>query len=188
MNDSYSGNVLNYVLRYYCTARINWISNEFENSFNISHNIWVEYLKKSNYVYIFDDRAFNGIISLDAAINLGVDYKNDSEGYFVSIMTNANKNGNRVINISRVIIENAPYVSDIPGLWKEFTIVSNDSTENNSKIWFERNFTKTFKAEIDNIKYGENNRGYSRDYIGMTIWGNNVNAIKYGYSYLCRVR
>lgn len=188
MNDPYSGNVMNYVLRYYCTARINWNSNEFENSFNISHNIWVQYIKGNNSVYVFDDRAWNGRILVDAKINLAVNPKNDSKGYFVSRMTNANKNGSKISRISRIIIENAPYVSAGPGLWETFTTNSNSSTSNNSKIWFERNYTKKVFAEIDDIKYGENRRGYTPDYIGITVWGNNVSSISYGYEYITRIK
>lgn len=148
----------------------------------------VEYIKGSNSVYVFDDRAHNGRILVDAKINLAVNHKNDSKGYFVSRMTNANKNGSKISKISRIIIENAPYISAVPDIWETFTTTSNSSTSNNSKMWFERNYTKKVSAEIDGIKYGENMRGYTPDYIGITVWGNNVNSINYGYKYTTRTK
>ncbi|MFR4987167.1 MAG: hypothetical protein ACLUCH_07220 [Lachnospirales bacterium] len=186
MNDSYSGNVLNYVLRYYCANRINWNSNEFETSFNLSHNIWVEYIKNSNSVYIFDDRASNARILIDPTIKMSVNTNKDKSGYFVSRMTNAHKNGSKAKNIAEIVIGYVPYISDIYKSYQTFT--KGTSVGNNSKIWFESNYTKEVNAKIDNLKYAPNGRGYSQDFIGITVYGNGVNSLNYGYSFNCRTR
>lgn len=181
MNDPYSGNVLNYVLRYFCTSRFKWAVDDFETSFNLSHNIWVQYTKSSNSVSVFDDRASNARIVVSPQIYLKVDTSKDRDGYFVSRMTNACKNGSIAKNIAQVIIGYVPYLSDINNIYQ--TLTSSTSTGNNSKIWFEANYTKEVKAKIENLKYAPNDKGYPQDYIGMTVYGNEVDAISYGYSW-----
>lgn len=186
MNDSYSGNALNYVLRYYVSSRFNWSSNEFETSFNLSHNIWVQYIKSSNLVYVFDDRASNARILMSPEINMKINTAKDSDGYFVSRMTNANKNGSKANNIAQLIIGYVPYLSDVNNIYQ--TLTSDTATGNNSKTWFESSYTKEVKAKINNLKYAPNDKGYSQDYIGMTIWGNNVNSVNHGYNWTCKTK
>ena len=181
MNDPYSGNVLNYVLRYFCTSRFKWIVDEFGTSFNLSHNIWVQYIKSSNSVSVFDDRASNARIVISPEIHLKVDTSKDRDGYFISRKTNACKNGSIAKNIAQVIIGYVPYLSDINNIYQ--TLTSTTSTGNNSQIWFEANYTKEVKAKIKNLKYAPNEKGYSQDYIGMTVYGNEVDSISYGYSW-----
>ena len=50
------------------------------------------------------------------------------------------------------------------------------------------NALEEVKAKITNLKYAPNNRGYSQDYIGITIYGNSVNAINYGYSFTSKAK
>lgn len=183
MNDSYSGNALNYALRYYVSSRFNWVSNEFETSFNLSHNVWVQYVKNSNSIYLFDDRASNARIIMSPEIYFEVNIPKDSDGYFVSRMTNACKNGNIADNIAQLLIGYVPYLSDANKLYQ--TLTSSTATGNNSKIWFEYNYTKEARAKISNLKYAPNDRGYAQDYIGMTIWANNVNSVNHGYKWTC---
>ena len=180
MSDSYSGNALNYVLRYFCTSRVNWKSNEFETSFNLSHNVWVEYRKNTNYIYIFEDRPYSAKIVASPTIKISVDTDKDKYGYFVSRMTNAHKNGTKAKNIAEIVIGYVPYLSSI---YKNYqTVNKGTAVGNDSKIWFESNYTKEVNAKMTELKYAPNNRGYSQDYIGITVYGDGVQAISYGYS------
>lgn len=117
---------------------------------------------------------------------MSVDTNKDNDGYFVSRMTNAHKNGTKAKNISEIIIGYVPYLSDIYNIYKTYN--DNNYTENDSKKWFESNYTKEVKAKITNLKYAPNDRGYGQDYIGITIYGNSVNAINYGYSFTSRAK
>lgn len=183
MNDSYSGNVMNYVLRYYCTSKFEWNSNEFQTSFNLSHNVWVQYIKSKNSVVVFDDRASNARIKISPEIHISVDTSEDKDGYFVSRVTNAYKNGSMATKIARLIIGYVPYLKDVDKIYT--TLSDKKYTENNNRKWFEKNYTKEVRAQIKDIKYAPNNKGYAQDYIGISISAKNVNAIKYGNSWTC---
>lgn len=185
MNDPYSGNVLNYVMRFYVTTRSNWSAQDFKNSFNISHNVWVQYNKNRNEVYMFDDRAWNGRITLDPEIYINIS-DSDKNGYFSSRQISSYKNGSWLSNVLSVGIEYVPYLGTIVGHYQ--TLTSSTATQTGSEIFFEKNYVRKTDISVEGLKYAPNGKGYAQDYIGMTVYGNNVNSVNWGYRYTCRAR
>lgn len=188
MYDFYSGNALNYVLRYYTITRFNWLSNEFENSFNLSHNLWVEYIKSYNKSYIFDDKPTHARILISPEVQLRVIAKKSKNGYFVSKQTNARKTGGIAPKLAKIIIGYTPYLSDVHNIYT--TLTEDVYKGNDSKVWFDPsyNYTRSVKVKMNNLKRAGNNNNYVYDYIGLTVWGNNVKSIEYSFKYTCRIK
>ena len=67
-------------------------------------------------------------------------------------------------------MSDVPYLKDVD---KIYTTLS------------DKKYTKEVRAQIKDLKYAPNNKGYAQDYIGISISAKNVNAIKYGNSWTC---
>ena len=179
MNDSITGNAMNYVMRFYSTARINWPSQQFDNSFNLSHNIWVQYFKHDDSVYIFDNRASNARITVDPQVYI----KSEDNGYFTARTQYAHKEGTIFLKIAKAIIGWVPKVSDLYSTYE--TLTSDTSTKIGSKIYFERNYTKECQIYIKGLKSAPNDNDDPQDYIGLSVEAVNCNKVTYGHSYTC---
>ena len=68
MPDNWSGNTMNYVVQYEGLVNFNWDSQQFVSTFMMTHNVWIEFLSHINTTYIFEDKARNARLSIDAEI------------------------------------------------------------------------------------------------------------------------
>lgn len=98
-------------------------------------------------------------------------------------MTNAYKNGSFAPKLLELIIGYVPKLGTIQNIYK--TLTNDNSIGNNSKQFFEMDYTRDVKAKMTNLKYAPNGRNYAQDYVGLTIWATNVNSITNGYQWTC---
>ncbi len=96
MNDIGTGNVLNYVLRYYIAANCNWDSQSFDISYNLTHHLWIQSWSESNAIIIQNIQPSDARILADADLTL-IANEGDRLGYFTSAY-NAYKTGNDALS------------------------------------------------------------------------------------------
>lgn len=180
MKDIGSKNVLNYALRYYATANYNWDAQRFEISYNLTHNMWVQYIAGTNSIVIFDDRPSNARIIVDADLTLRAN-EEDSLGYFTSVTHNAYKNGNLENKIARFIISKVPYLGSAQEMVET---LSGAALSTGSTYYLEGNKTVKLETGIDGLKYARNGKSNGNyDYIGMTAYGTNVTYVSWHYEF-----
>lgn len=76
MHDSFSHNVLNYVMRFEITTNNNASSQIYINSVTVTHNVWIQFFHSTNRTIIFDDRPANARISITPSIQVQIDSSN----------------------------------------------------------------------------------------------------------------
>lgn len=182
MNDPMTQNVLNYAARYYATAAYNWPSERFDISFNLTHNLWVQYIHATGNIGFFDDRPSNGRIVIDADIYLKAN-EGGSTGYFTQVTHNAYKEGNILGKVARFLVSKVPYVGGIQGALEA---LSGAALSTGSSYYLEGDNVVEMHSGLDGLRYARNNTGSgASDYVGMTAYGAGITYIHYGYEYSC---
>lgn len=178
MNDPMTQNVLNYAARYYVTATSNWPAEKFDVSFNLTHNLWVQYIHATGKIGFFDDRPSNGRIVTDADIYLKAN-DGGSTGHFIQVTHNAYKEGNILGKVARFLISKVPYAGGIQGALEA---LSGAALSTGSSYYFEGNNVVEMHSGLDGLRYARNNTGSGAyDFVGMTGYGSGITYIAYGY-------
>ena len=170
MPDTYSGNAMNYVMRYEAVGNYNWDSQRFVHSFIITHNLWIQYLASSNQSYVFDDRAWNARIKTEADTYVRTTTNN---GYFTHFQTATISHGSLKRNIIRAIIAWVPKLSETLTSYDE---ISSGIRLETGVIHPTRQYAKEVEATMDNLKY-------PNDHVTIEGLGTGIGNISYGYSY-----
>lgn len=183
MCDFANGNVLNYVARYYITTITNnsGMYQDFTISFNMSHNVWVQYLKNTNELFISDDRASNGRIKIDPSISINViDSPQYVGGSFLERQIYGVKNSSPINKFVKLIIGYVKGLGDAQKIYE--TINSPDATGTTGTVFFEQGYTKSAELFGDNLKYAPNGSGQPQDYIALYVKGLGVTSFEYKFS------
>lgn len=175
MPDSYSGNVLNYVMRYESILNFNWSSQQFIHSFKITHNIWVQYNEGENISYIFDDRDWNSRIITVADVSIKTDTQ---DGYFTHFSSSSISQGSLAKKILRAMIAWVPKLSTLATSYD--TISSGTKLETGSLHPTEK-YAKEVKATKDKLQY-------SNDHITIQVVATGVNSVEFNYKYTTSIK
>jgi hypothetical protein len=169
MPDSTTGNVMNYVLRFESVVNYNWSSQQFVHSFLITHNLWVQYNKYQDTAFIFDDRAWNARIQVEAESRLETKTTN---GYFTHCETSGIQSGSFAKNIIKAILIWVPKLGDVTSttdMLKSGTKIKTGGLHPTDR------FAKNINISLDKLKE-------PGDHVIVKGLGSSIENISFGYS------
>ncbi|MFI3238758.1 MAG: hypothetical protein R3Y47_12170 [Lachnospiraceae bacterium] len=170
MPDTFTGNVLNYVMRFEAFSNINFSSQSFIHTYEVTHNVWIQYNEYQDSIYVFDDRAWNARIEAEA--NTYVE-SNNNDGYFTHFVSSSISHGSIMTNILRAIIAWVPKLSEAVTSIEEITSGTKITTGSQHPT---DKYALKVEAVMDHIKYPD-------DHVTIQGIGTQINSVNYGYSF-----
>ena len=175
MPDSWTGNVMNYVMRYEGIGNFNFPAQRFISTFLITHNVWVQFLVHNNTSFIFDDRASNARLRVNVDNLVGVPPTPTVDaGFFTHYSVSSISHGSRLPNFLRAAIEWVPVLSTVV---TSIELITSGTRLQTDGIHPTHRFARQITATVNNLR----NPG---DHITLTGYGSGVNSIQYGQSSL----
>ena len=117
MPQLFSNNTLNYAARFRGVMNVNGQS--FIISFQMTHNVWVQFLASTGRVYIFDDRPWNARLSLTPRVWMST--PNNQRGHFTHHAFSSISSASRLSRVMEAALIWIPHVSSGRETWTTLT-------------------------------------------------------------------